>query len=171
MGLAGAEVVERMAARFARAGGDLAARLVAALAAGEEAGGDRRGVQSAALLIEKPGGGYQGHGDRYADIAVYDHADPIAELGRCLALHRLSYFPSDPENLVLIDVDLAGRLRALLRRLGYDPGGGGEWGEKDIAAMARFMGVENFDNRIRSDALIDTEVLEEVARRYPDFSP
>ncbi|MCV0397475.1 MAG: DUF1028 domain-containing protein [Rhizobiaceae bacterium] len=160
-------VPRQMVAAFERAEGDLPDRLITALEAGEAAGGELRGVQSAALLVVKDAGGYQGSGGVHVDISVYDHPDPIAELARCMKLHRLSYFPSSPENLRPIDEALAAPLRELLRGLGYRPGEGGPWSDADIAAMERFMGTENFDNRIRDDALVDTEVLDEVKRRYP----
>lgn len=160
-------VLAAMVAAFESGEGDLSSRLVAALRAGEQAGGELRGVQSAALLVEEAGGGYQGSGGRLVDISVYDHPDPIGELARCLGLHRLSYFPSKESDLVAIDADLAARLRGLLRALGYKPGESGAWNEQDIAVMARFMGTENFDNRLRQDARVDREVLAEVERRYP----
>ena len=90
--LAGEAVVADMAEAFeeARAGGegDLADWMLAALEAGQAAGGDRRGRQSAALLVVKEAGGYGGHNDRYIDIRIDDHRAPIQELGRLLRLHR-----------------------------------------------------------------------------------
>jgi uncharacterized Ntn-hydrolase superfamily protein len=82
--LAGPEVVEAMAAAFETAQGDLASRLVMALAAGQAAGGDRRGRQSAAILVVRAGGGYMGVSDRYVDLHVEDHPAPIRELRRLL---------------------------------------------------------------------------------------
>lgn len=86
--LAGPQVVEAMAAAFEGAEGDLGDRLLAALAAGQAAGGDTRGQQSAALLIVRDGWGYSGFNDRYRDLRVDDHPDPIAELRRVYQLHR-----------------------------------------------------------------------------------
>jgi uncharacterized Ntn-hydrolase superfamily protein len=82
--LAGPEVVDAMAAAFETAQGDLASRLVMALAAGQAAGGDRRGRQSAAILVVRAGGGYMGVSDRYVDLHVEDHPAPIRELRRLL---------------------------------------------------------------------------------------
>lgn len=65
-------------------------RLVAALAAAEEAGGDSRGRQSAALLVVGEGKGYGGHSDRWIDLRVDDHLEPVDELERLLQLHRLN---------------------------------------------------------------------------------
>lgn len=161
--LAGPEVVSAMTTAFGRTRGDTATRLIAALHAGQAAGGEIRGQQAAALLVFKEGGGYGGRTGRHVDIPVYDHPTPIDELGRCYALHRLSYFPSDPANLVGIDGALATELRDILRRRGYLAGEpGGPWGAAEIAAMARFMGAENYDNRIRDDGLIDREVLADI---------
>ncbi len=86
--LAGPEVVRDMSRAFRETKGELAERLVAALEAGQAAGGDRRGQQSAALLVVRAKGGYGGANDRYIDLRVDDHAAPIAELKRLLALWR-----------------------------------------------------------------------------------
>lgn len=160
-------VTPAMIAGFEAARGDLSERLVAGLMAGQSAGGELRGQQSAALLVVKPGGGYGGRDGRHVDISIYDHPEPIRELARCLALHRLSYFPSREEDLREIDADLAAELRALLRAEEFlsPSSAGGAWGEADIVAMARFMGHENYDNRIRDDARIDREVLADIRAR------
>jgi len=86
--LAGEAVVDAMAATFEETEGDLGARLIAALAAGQEEGGDKRGRQSAALLVVKEKGGYGGYNDRYRDLRVDDHPEPIEELGRIYAMHK-----------------------------------------------------------------------------------
>lgn len=91
--LAGPEVVDGMVAAFEATEGELALRLLAALDAGQAAGGDRRGMQSAALLIVRAGWGYGGQSDRYRDLRVDDHATPIAELRRIYELH-VRLFPS-----------------------------------------------------------------------------
>jgi uncharacterized Ntn-hydrolase superfamily protein len=95
--LAGEGVVAAMAAAFdaarARGAGGLAEWLVAALEAGQAAGGDRRGQQSAALLVVRAGGGYGGQNDRFVDLRVEDHPAPITELARLLAKHREFYPP------------------------------------------------------------------------------
>lgn len=86
--LAGEDVVKNMAKSFQESKGDLGERLIAALQAGQEAGGDSRGMQSAALLIVRDGWGYGGFNDRYRDLRVDDHAEPIKELRRVYDLHR-----------------------------------------------------------------------------------
>ncbi len=86
--LAGEKVIDAMATAFESAKGDLGDRLIAALAAGQEQGGDTRGMQSAALLIVREGWGYAGLNDRYRDLRVDDHEKPIEELARIHAIHR-----------------------------------------------------------------------------------
>lgn len=86
--LAGPAVVEAMAAAFEESEGVLAERLIAALRAGQEAGGDRRGRQSAALLVVRKGWGYGGVGDRLRDVRVDEHEKPIEELERVYRMHR-----------------------------------------------------------------------------------
>lgn len=165
--LAGPAVLDAMVGAFADAAGDLADRLVAALRAGRDAGGERRGQQSAAVLVVKPGGGYGGVSGRHVDVQVYDHGEPIEELARCLRLHRLSYHPSRPNDLVPIGPDLARELKAILRRTGFaDLADGPGWPPAATAALRRFMGSENYDNRLRDDAQIDVEVLADIRRRH-----
>jgi len=86
--LAGEDVVKNMAKSFQESKGDLGERLIAALQAGQDAGGDKRGMQSAALLIVRDGWGYGGFNDRYRDLRVDDHAEAIKELKRVYDLHR-----------------------------------------------------------------------------------
>jgi uncharacterized Ntn-hydrolase superfamily protein len=86
--LAGPEVVRAISRAFRETKGELAERLVAALEAGQAAGGDRRGQQSAALLVVRAKGGYGGANDRYIDLRVDDHAAPITELKRLLTVWR-----------------------------------------------------------------------------------
>ncbi|MEX2451933.1 MAG: DUF1028 domain-containing protein [Rhodospirillales bacterium] len=86
--LTGPEVVDAMAETFEAATGDLANRIMASLKAGQKAGGDKRGRQSAALLIVRKDGGYGGENDRYIDLHVEDHATPIQELQRLLRIKR-----------------------------------------------------------------------------------
>jgi uncharacterized Ntn-hydrolase superfamily protein len=88
--LTGEPVVVAMEKAFLKTAGDLAGRLYAALAAGEAAGGDSRGKQSAALIVHRAGGGYGGYNDRAIDVRVDDHTDPVAELGRLVTMARMN---------------------------------------------------------------------------------
>jgi len=92
--LVGEDVVELMAETFQTTSGSLAERLLAALAAGDGAGGDRRGRQSAALLIAKARGGYLGEGDRYVDLRVDDAKQPVEELRRLYDLLATTRLPA-----------------------------------------------------------------------------
>lgn len=93
--LAGQAVVDAMAETFESTEGDLGERLLAALAAGQAAGGDKRGRQSAALYIAREGWGYGGMNDRFRDLRVDDHETPIAELKRIYELHRRVFHRPD----------------------------------------------------------------------------
>jgi len=99
--LVGEEVVENMCRTFETSKGDLADKLVAALEGGEEAGGDARGRQSAALLVVRKSKGRGGYGDRLIDLRVEDHPNPIRELKRLLKLHRLYYLIDDAEEMLV----------------------------------------------------------------------
>jgi len=99
--LADEDVVKRMGRKFERSRGDLADRLIAALEGGEEAGGDARGRQSAALLVVRKGKGRGGYGDRLIDLRVEDHPNPIRELKRLLTLHRVYYLIDEGEEMLV----------------------------------------------------------------------
>ncbi|RFC63041.1 DUF1028 domain-containing protein [Fulvimarina endophytica] len=163
-------VLDAMIERFETGTGDLAERLVSALAAGRDAGGEMRGQQAAGVLVVKAGTAYAGRAGRLVDIQIYDHLQPIEELARCYRLHKLSFFPSNESDVVPIDAGTAAYLKRLLSRTGLlsRPSEGAEWKEAEIAAMARFMGEENYDNRIRDDARIDLEVLADIRTKHPE---
>ena len=165
--LAGPGVVEGMVRGFEAARGSLAERLMAALWAGQAGGGDRRGQQSAALKVARAGGGYGGFDDRYVDISVYDHPAPIDELERLYAIHRLTYFRSDPAHLVRIDTAIANELQQILHARGFYKGvATGLCDEEMLRALRDFMGWENYDERIRDDDLIDLEVLADMRAKH-----
>jgi uncharacterized Ntn-hydrolase superfamily protein len=164
--------VDTMAATFAHATGPLADRLMAALRAGQAGGGDRRGMQSAALLVVRKGGGYLGANDRFIDIRVYDAPDPIAELERLLALHKLHFFPSEPADLIPITPEIVRRLEPILLR---EPVGQPDKWLKTrqgratpafLEALRDFMYWENYDVRVRMDGKIDRVVLEDILRKH-----
>ncbi|WP_345699710.1 DUF1028 domain-containing protein [Kitasatospora terrestris] len=144
--LVGPEVVrDAEAVWLASAELPFADRLVAALAAGDAAGGDRRGRQSAALYIVDPGRGVGGYGDVAYDLRVDDHTDPIAELRRLLAVHEILHGTPDPATLLDLTGELAAEVRALLSGLGYD-------------SLDTWAGVENLEGRLVADR-IDPLVL------------
>jgi uncharacterized Ntn-hydrolase superfamily protein len=166
-GLATRSVVDQMISSFEGSSGPLAERLMTALAAGERAGGDIRGQQSAALLVVRRDGGYGSLDDRHVVISIYDHSRPIDELARCYALHRLSYFPSEPSNLVPIGPEIALELKNLMTERGFYTGGmDGTWDSTAQRRWELFLGSENYDNRIDNGGLLDLEVLADLRLRY-----
>jgi len=159
--LVGEETVRAMASAFQEAEGELAERLVAALAAGQRAGGDRRGQQSAALLVVRSGGSYGGFTDRYLDLRVDDHPRPIEELARVLRLHRIYFQKARPEDLIPLEGALLEEVQTLLSRLGYYQGSiGAPYDEATRQALFNYAGVENLEERLSEAARIDPVVLE-----------
>lgn len=156
--LASGGVIDEMAAAFEAADGELSDRLLAALAAGDAAGGDRRGRQSAAILVVREGGGYGGGTDKSVDLRVDDHADPVPELRRLFHIHRL-LFPR-PEDLDFIDIDSG--LAAELRRLLGVQGQGATYDEELKQALFSYVGTENFEERWTDQAKIDRGLLEHL---------
>ncbi|MEA2634344.1 MAG: hypothetical protein QOH92_1111 [Chloroflexota bacterium] len=164
--LVGEATVTAMLGAFQTTTGSLAARLLAALKAGDGAGGDRRGKQSAALLVVKPAGGYGGLNDRYLDLRVDDHRHPVDELERLTGLWRLYFEKPSEDDLLVIDDRLAQELRDGLRRLGYDPGIAGEpWGDAARKAFTAFSEMENLEDRLRPDGRTDRQVLAYLRER------
>ncbi len=164
--LASESVITRMAATFRSVQGELAERLVAALEAGEAAGGDRRGRQSAALYVARAGGSYGGILDRYIDLRVDDHPDPIEELSRLLRLHRFYLTQPAPEDLVPIDKSIAAELQDALRDLGYYTGPNtNTYDHLTRAALFAYGSVENLEERLVEDARIDRHLLEFIRQK------
>jgi uncharacterized Ntn-hydrolase superfamily protein len=157
--LAGAAVVDALRAAFLATRGALADRLVAALRAGQAAGGDRRGQQSAALTIAKAGGGYGGFNDRYVDLRVDDHAAPIEELARILELHKLYFFAPAAEDVLAVDAGRGAEIAALLARAQMLPAGA-PYDAAAHDALVRFMHRENLEDRVRADGTIDRQTLD-----------
>lgn len=165
--LVGEQVVNAMQHSFQTHSGTLAERLIHALSMGQEAGGDRRGQQSAALLVVRKNGGYGGHDDRYVDISVYDHQQPMVELKRLYEIHRLTYFRSETKNLIPIDAALAKELQTIMHNNDFYKGEiHGLFDQATQKALHDFMGWENYDERMRDDNLIDIEVLEDIRKNY-----
>jgi uncharacterized Ntn-hydrolase superfamily protein len=162
--------VRNMAESFERSRGSLADRLIAALVAGQAGGGDRRGMQSAALLVVRAKGGYLGGTDRYIDIRVYDAPDPIKELQRLYALHKLYFFTSDSADLISITPAVQKELEAIL--LTEPANQPQKWlaapqpslNQTFLTALANFMYWENYDVRVRMDGKIDRVALEDIRK-------
>ncbi len=160
--LSGEGVVADMAEGFEAAEGDLADRLLVALEAGQRAGGDRRGQQSAALLVVREKAGYGGFTDRYVDIRVDDHQRPIEELKRVFQIYDLILLDrGDPTEFVPIDGTVGRQLQEMLTVLGYYQGE--VTGRYDVAtskALESYAGVENLENRLRKEPVVSRRVLE-----------
>jgi uncharacterized Ntn-hydrolase superfamily protein len=163
--------VRALAETFERTPGSLADRLMAALKAGQAAGGDRRGMESAALLVVRANASYLGANDRYIDIRVYDHAEPIAELERLYALHRLYFFQSRPEDLIAITPEIVRQLEPILLREPLTQpekwlaAPQGRATPAFLQALENFMYWENYDVRVRNDGRIDRVVLDDILGR------
>lgn len=153
------QTLEAMESTFLQTTGSLAERLLASLLAGDTAGGDSRGRQSAALLIVKENGSYGGYNDRYIDLRVDDHADPVQELTRLLKLHKLYFEPTLPDDIVTIEGPLAQELQELLYENGHLQR---ELSENDdlLDAIQSYHLIENFDERVQPRGMIDQKVVE-----------
>ena len=155
--LAGAVVVDALAETFRTTDGPLAARLLRALAAADDAGGDSRGRQSAAIEVRRLGAGYGGNNDIMIDLRVDDHPDPVTELARLYRMHDRLFGTTPPELLIPIDhvsAELAGRLGSL--------GFGGE----PARALVDWAANENLEERLH-EGLVDPIVLELLRERTP----
>lgn len=138
--LAGPQVVDAMVRAWTDAAAQpFAHRLLAALTAGDAAGGDRRGRQSAALLVVRAGAGYGGGDDRAVDLRVDDHADPVTELARLLDLNDFYLSAPAAADRVPVTPQLAAELDELARARGH-------------ADFLAWVGTENYEMRVAEDA-------------------
>jgi uncharacterized Ntn-hydrolase superfamily protein len=186
--LAGAAVVDGLVDTFLAAGRPFPELLVDCLAAADAAGGDRRGRESAALLVVRAGGGYGGWNDRWIDLRVDHHDDPIGELARLVGLQRLYFDRPTLAELQAVDEVTAGEIRSILETLGAAPGGrfgsiyapmSGSAGAETVVrpsvgeprpypsnwdatwqrALDDWMAVENLEERTAAPGWIDRRVL------------
>ena len=152
------ETVDALAQTFETTGGGaLAERLIASLHAAQRAGGDRRGQQSAALLVVRKDGGYMGLTDVVVDLRVDDHPTPIDELERLYGLHELLFGKTPEEEWLDVDEVLAREIRERLDRLGYR-------NERLETAFNEWVGTENLEDRVNGLERIDPVVLEELRK-------
>jgi uncharacterized Ntn-hydrolase superfamily protein len=150
--LVSGETVDGLAATFEQNGHlSLAERLLECLAAAQAAGGDRRGQQSASLLVVERDAGYAKLSDVVVDLRVDDHESPITELRRLYGLHNELFGITPPDDWVAVDPPLGAELRDRLARLGYD----GEFGK----AFSDWAGTENLEERVDGVERIDPVVL------------
>lgn len=166
--LTGPEVVEAMERAFLETQGELPQRLYAALRAGDRAGGDRRGRQSAAIYVVKPHGGYGGFLDRWIDYRVDDDPDPVLRLGQLLELHALYFGRSDPADRIRLDGEPLIALQKIVQAQKLYQGPlHGQLDEATASALRIFLGNENFEERSNVDeGWIDRPVFEYLLRRF-----
>lgn len=157
--LVSGETVDAMITTFEQTKGKLAERLLKALLAGEEAGGDKRGMQSAAIYVVKEKGGYLGANDRYVDLRVDEHPDPIHELYRIYKLQQLYFAGPEPDNILTIEGEVKEEITRHLKRLGFL--------KEDLLseealyeALTSFIRVENFERRELERGKIDGAIFE-----------
>ena len=162
--------VEAMAQRFEKVrgkSGELADWLVEALTAGQKAGGDKRGRQSAGVLVVRENGGYGGNNDLYLDLRVDDDPYPIKRLKRLVEMHHLYFGEVDPKDLVPLE-NVATDLQILLRQTGYYTGPvTGVFDELTRKALTNLVGMENLEERWSGEEdMIDRSVLEYLHDRF-----
>jgi uncharacterized Ntn-hydrolase superfamily protein len=155
--LVSAETVDAIAETFESAKGSLAERLLDCLDAAQTAGGDRRGQQSAALLVVERDGGYAGLSDEVVDLRVDEHPRPLEELRRIYVMHQAIFGKTPRDQWVDVDEALADELRERLAKLGYEGG-------LDNAFFT-WAGNENLEERVDGVESVDPVVLEELRRQ------
>ena len=155
--------IEAMAGTYESADGGLPDRLIAALHTGNEAGGDARGEQAAALSVVKPDGGYDGGNDRWIDVRVDDHEHPIDELERVFRLYDVTLLEREPpEEYHELDGETAEGVKAALAEAGFCEDALSALGGGEDTALAAFRGANNFENH-------DVRALEDaLARGWAD---
>jgi len=165
--LTGPETLEAMETVFLSSRAEFPEKLLAALLAGDRAGGDKRGRQSAALYIVKPEGGYGGFNDRWIDYRVDDHPDPIPQLASLLQLHQLYFGKSGPEDELPLEGETVDGLLRILQKLGYLPQDHQRYDQKARTALTAMIGNENFEDRTDLEkGVIDRPVFKFLMEKY-----
>ncbi|MFP4631439.1 MAG: DUF1028 domain-containing protein [Candidatus Acetothermia bacterium] len=156
------ETITSMAQRFRETSGKaLSERLVEALKAADEAGGDKRGKQSAALLVVEEKGGYGGFNDRKIDLRVDDSPTPIEKLDELLSLHQLYFSKPSEEDLVELNEDVVKKIQYLMNELGYYSGPlTGEYDDSTEESFLEYCRTENFEEKLRDDDKLDFRIVE-----------
>lgn len=166
--LAGENVVVQMEKMYVSTDEPFSKRLYRALMAGEKAGGDRRGKQSAAILVVKYQGGYGGFNDRWIDLRVDDHTSPVERLGDMLELHDLYFGKSPEQDRIYLVGEPLHKLQAIMIRQGYYHGPeNGEYTQQTKKALEAFMGNENFEDRVDfENGTIDLPVFAYIRKHF-----
>jgi uncharacterized Ntn-hydrolase superfamily protein len=168
--LASGDVVAALAQTYARTEGDLCDRLLAALLAADAAGGDRRGKQSAALLVVREAGGYEGRNDRYIDLRVDDHPDAPSELARLFTVWDTTMLVRTDEPLEATP-ELVGELQRRLAAVGaFDAAQTGALDDPTFAALEDWAGRYNLEGRLRDDGMLSGHLLAELRDVTPEVT-
>ncbi len=164
--LTGPGVIEAMATAFERCKARLPEKLYAALLAGERAGGDKRGRQSAAILTVRAGGGYGGFNDRWIDYRVDNAHNPVEALGELLQLHVVHNETSPPAEQVRLRGAILQKLQQQMSAQGFYAGDiHGKYDAATRQALGVFVAYENINNRTNLDeGRIDQIALEFLLR-------
>jgi uncharacterized Ntn-hydrolase superfamily protein len=150
--LVSGDTVDALAETFVqRADLGLAQRLLECLAEAQEAGGDRRGQQSAALIVVEKDAGYGGLSDTLVDLRVDDHETPIEELRRLFGIHRLLFGKTPRDEWISVDDALRAEIGSRLAALGYE-------------RLEAWAGVQNLEERVDGEDAIDPVVLDGLRR-------
>jgi uncharacterized Ntn-hydrolase superfamily protein len=152
--LVSGETVDALASTFEASTGPLAERLLDCLDAAQAAGGDRRGQQSAAILVVEKDGGYGKLSDVLVDLRVEDHERPLEELRRLYGLHQAIFGETPRDQWLRVDDELAAELRERLAKAGYN-------GDLEDA-FNRWAGSWNLEERVDGIEEIDPVVLEDL---------
>ncbi|TMW70442.1 DUF1028 domain-containing protein [Alteribacter natronophilus] len=153
------DTVAALTETFESTDGTLAERLLKALDKAQEAGGDSRGKQSAALYVVQERGGYGGYNDRKFDLRVDDHPEPIRELKRLFELHSLYFSRPDENELLDIEEDVLAEVQELLRAEGLLDTSYDTYNPAVKEALKTYFMQENFDERWQESDRIDPYVL------------
>jgi uncharacterized Ntn-hydrolase superfamily protein len=160
--LANDRVVPALERKFLSTKGDLPSRLHAALLAGDRAGGDKRGRQSAAIYVVKPNGGYGGFVDRWIDYRVDDHENPVVRLGELIQLHYLYFEKSPAKDRLALKGKALAQMMNILKRTGY-----ARKNRSFLDAFNEMIGNENFEERADPEGQwIDKPVMKYLLGRF-----
>jgi uncharacterized Ntn-hydrolase superfamily protein len=159
--LIGEDTVKAMAETFEKSKGKLSDRLLEALDMAQNAGGDKRGRQSAALLVVKENGSYGGYNDRMIDLRVDDNPKPIKKLKELLYLQRLYFEKPEEKDRLEVDNELGKTIQRTLKKIGYYDGEiNGNFDEATKKAYFNFTSVENFEERRLEGNKVDKKVID-----------
>lgn len=155
------ETIDALVNGFKTAEGSLARCLVIALDKGQNAGGDKRGRQSAALFVVKEKGSYGGYNDRYIDLRVDDDPEPIQKLSHLLDLFEMTFDKTREVDKVILSEELIQRMQTQLQKLGFYTGAiNGVYDSLSRRAYEAWAGFENYEERMHQDDIVDQKVID-----------